>query len=199
MLPGGRDNKQINKFTRRAALLGGGQALLFGVVASRVYYLQVIESDQYKVLADENRISLRLLLPQRGRILDRFGADLATLRQNYGVVLIPERIRDVHQTLNVLSDYIQITEDNRARIAREIRTKRSFMPIIVAESLSWEDFARVNIKSYDLAGVQPIAGETRAYPYGPLLSHLIGYVASVSEDDLAALEDPIGEYHRFKP
>jgi penicillin-binding protein 2 len=190
MLPGGRDNKQINKFTRRAALLGGAQALMFGAVAARIYFLQVVESDQYKVLADENRISLRLILPQRGRILDRFGEDLAMLRQNYGVILIPERTRDAHKTLDVLSGYIQITEENRARILRDIRTKRSFMPIIVAEGLSWEEFARINIKSYDLAGVQPVAGETRAYPYGPLLSHLIGYVASVSEDDLAAIENP---------
>jgi len=190
MLPGGRENKQIRSFTRRAAILGAGQALMFGVIASRVYYLQVVESDQYKVLADENRISLRLLPPQRGRILDRFGEELATLRQNYGVILIPERTRDVKRTLEALSEHVPISEENHKRVLREIRTKRSFMPIIIAEDLSWEDFARINVKSYDLAGVQPVVGETRAYPYGPLLSHLIGYVASVSEDDLAKIENP---------
>jgi len=190
MLPGGRENKQIRNFTRRAAILGAGQALMFGVIASRVYYLQVVESEQYKVLADENRISLRLLPPQRGRILDRFGEELATLRQNYGVILIPERTRDVKRTLEALSEHVPISEENHKRVLREIRTKRSFMPIIIAEDLSWEDFARINVKSYDLAGVQPVVGETRAYPYGPLLSHLIGYVASVSEDDLAKIENP---------
>ena len=190
MLPGGRENKQIRSFTRRAAILGAGQALMFGVIASRVYYLQVVESEQYKVLADENRISLRLLPPQRGRILDRFGEELATLRQNYGVILIPERTRDVKRTLEALSEHVPISEENHKRVLREIRTKRSFMPIIIAEDLSWEDFARINVKSYDLAGVQPVVGETRAYPYGPLLSHLIGYVASVSEDDLAKIENP---------
>ena len=190
MLPGGRENKQIKSFTRRAAILGGGQALMFGVLASRVYYLQVVESEQYKVLADENRISLRLLPPQRGRILDRFGEELATLRQNYGVILIPERTRDVHRTLDALAEYVPVNEENRKRVLREIRIKRSFMPVIVAEDLSWEDFARINVKSYDLAGVQPVVGETRAYPHGALLSHLIGYVASVSEDDLAAIENP---------
>lgn len=190
MLPGGRENKQIRSFTRRAAILGAGQALMFGVIASRVYYLQVIESEQYKVLSDENRISLRLLPPQRGRILDRFGEELATLRQNYGVILIPERTRDVKRTLEALSEHVSISEENHKRVLREIRTKRSFMPIIIADDLSWEGFARINVKSYDLAGVQPVVGETRAYPYGPLLSHLIGYVASVSEDDLAKTENP---------
>ncbi|MDO9460352.1 MAG: penicillin-binding protein 2 [Alphaproteobacteria bacterium] len=193
MLPGGRENKQIKSFTRRAAILGGGQALMFGVLAARIYYLQVVESEQYKVLADENRISLRLLPPQRGRILDRYGEELATLRQNYGVILIPERTKDIGRTLEVLADLVPVTEENHRRILREIRAKRGFMPIIVAEELSWEDFARINVKSYDLAGVQPVVGETRAYPYGSLFSHLIGYVAPVSENDIAAAEnsDPV--------
>lgn len=190
MLPGGRENKQIKSFTRRAAILGGGQALLFGFLASRIYYLQVVESEQYKVMADENRISLRLIPPRRGRILDRYGEELATLRHNYGVILIPERTKDVNRSLDVLAELAPVTAENRGRVLREIRAKRSFMPIIVAEGLSWEEFARVNVKSYDLAGVQPIVGETRAYPYGPLLSHLIGYVAAVSEDDMAASANP---------
>lgn len=190
MLPGGRDNKIIKSFTRRALLLGGGQALMFTLLASRIYYLQVVEAEQYKVLSDENRISLRLLPPRRGRILDRFGEELATQRQNYGVVLIPERTGDVHGTMDILTKIVPHIADNRARILRELKTKRSFTPIVVAEDLSWDEFAGVNVKSYDLAGVQPVVGETRSYVHGPLLSHLIGYVAAVSEDDIAAVENP---------
>lgn len=190
MLPGGRDNKLMKSFSRRAAILGGAQALMFSVLAARIYYLQVVQSEQYKVLADENRISLRLLPPRRGRILDRFGDELANLRQNFGVILVPERTKDVNRALDVLSELIPITAENRDRILRDVRTKRSFIPIIVAEDLSWEQFASVNVKSYDLAGVQPVVGETRAYPYGPLLSHLIGYVAPVSEKDIKDNENP---------
>jgi len=190
MLPGGRDNKIIKSFTRRALLLGGGQALMFTLLASRIYYLQVVEAEQYKVLSDENRISLRLLPPRRGRILDRFGEELATQRQNYGVVLIPERTGDVLETMDILTKIVPHIADNRARILRELKTKRSFTPIVVAEDLSWDEFAGVNVKSYDLAGVQPVVGETRSYVHGPLLSHLIGYVAAVSEDDIAAVENP---------
>ncbi|MEQ1888323.1 MAG: penicillin-binding protein 2 [Alphaproteobacteria bacterium] len=190
MLPGGRDNKQIKSFTRRAALLGGGQAVMFGLLAARIYYLQVMESEQYKVLSDENRISLRLIPPRRGRILDRFGEELATQRQNYGVILIPERTTDIQHTLDMLTQLVPATVDNRARILREVRTKSGFIPIIVAEDLTWEEFARINVNSYDLPGVQPVVGETRAYQHGALFSHLIGYVASVSEEDIAAAENP---------
>ena len=186
----GRENKQIKQLTRRAAILGGGQALLVGVLASRMYYLQVVQSGQYKVLADENRISLRILQPRRGRILDRFGEELASLRRNYGIVLIPERTKDIAHTLEVLGGLVPATVDDRERILNEIRGKRGFLPVVIAENLSWEDFARINLQSYALAGVQPFAGEIRSYPHGPLLSHLIGYVARVSEDDLAAIPDP---------
>ena len=59
--------------TRRAAILAGGQAILLAALAGRMYQLQILDADRYTVLADENRINLRLLAPPRGRILDRFG------------------------------------------------------------------------------------------------------------------------------
>lgn len=190
MLPGGRDNVVVRNFTRRAAILGGGQALLFTALVGRIYYLQVVQSEQYKVLSDQNRISLRLLPPRRGRILDRFGEELATQRQNYGVILIPERTKDIQATLDAITQLLPNVANDRVRILREIKTKRAFTPIMVAEDLNWEEFAGINLKSYDLAGVQPVVGETRSYLHGPLLSHLIGYVAAVSEDDIAATENP---------
>src|SRR3546814_8962186 len=70
-------------FTRRALRLGTSHGALFGLLADRLYYLQVVESDKYALLADENRISMRLLSPRRGRILDRWGTELATNRRNY--------------------------------------------------------------------------------------------------------------------
>lgn len=187
--PDGRENQQLKSLTRRAAILAAGQALFFGVLASRIYYLQVIESSRYQVLADENRVSLRLIPPRRGRILDRFGLELAASRQNFGAVLIPERSTNVAASLDVLSSLITVTPEQRARILKEVRNKRSFMPIIVSEDLSWEEFARLNVNSHDLNGVQPVVGETRAYPHGPLLSHLIGYVAAVSETEIEESEN----------
>ncbi|MEQ9449673.1 MAG: penicillin-binding protein 2, partial [Rhodospirillaceae bacterium] len=94
-----RDLNTHRTFTRRALLLGGAQAALVTGLAARMYYLQVIESEQYKLLADENRINLRLLPPPRGRVLDRTGVELANNQQNYRVVLIAEQADNVAQTL----------------------------------------------------------------------------------------------------
>ena len=97
------DQARLKTFSRRALLLGGGQALLLATLAGRMYYLQVVESDRYTTLAEDNRINLRLLAPPRGRIVDRFGVPLAINQQNYRVVLVREQAGDLPATLDALS------------------------------------------------------------------------------------------------
>ncbi len=182
--------------TRRALLLGGSQLVLFGVLASRMYYLQVTESDQYKMLADENRINLRLLPPPRGRIVDRFGIELANNERNYRVVLIPEQTDDVEMTLARLSDLIEIPDHDRRRILRDAKRLRSFVPISVTENLTWQQFSRINVASPDLPGIQPDVGEKRFYPHSSAFAHVVGYVAPVSEAELT--DDPVLQLPGFR-
>ncbi|MFX8546838.1 hypothetical protein ABTM05_19465, partial [Acinetobacter baumannii] len=82
-----------------------------------------------------------------GRILDRFGVELASNRRNYRALIVPERTDDVRESLERLSAIISIDDSQRARILREIQRKRKFMPVVVAENLAWEDFARINLQS----------------------------------------------------
>lgn len=122
-------------FSRRAMMLAGGQGLLFAGLAARMYYLQVIESNRYRVLADENRISLRLLPPPRGRVLDRRGVPLAVNVQNYRIVIVPEEADDVEQMLGRLDRLVDVPEHDRRRILREVKRRRAFVPVTVRENL----------------------------------------------------------------
>src|SRR5439155_8916549 len=108
-----REKNREKLVTRRAALLAGGQALLGVTLAGRMYQLQISEKDRYTVLADENRINLRLLAPPRGRILDRFGVPLAENRQNYRLVVVPEQASDLEATLTALGGLIEVGEADR--------------------------------------------------------------------------------------
>jgi penicillin-binding protein 2 len=148
-----------------------------------MYQLQVLESSRYKMLADENRISMRLLPPPRGRILDRFGVPLATNKENYRVLLIAERTRDVKQTLDALGRLISIPDHEHRRILREIRERRDFVPVTVQENLDWQNVSRIEVNAPDLPGVVIDVGQSREYPLGSGSAHLLGYVASVSEKD----------------
>jgi len=196
----GKGNKEKAKtFTRRSLMIAGGQAALMSLLAGRLYYLQVIQSDEYSMMADENRMNIRLLAPLRGRIMDRFGEEIASNRQNYQVVLIREQTDSVEKTLEHLSELVPVPESDWARVLKETKRKRGFVPIPVMENLTWEEFARINVHSPELPGIQLEVGQTRYYPYGPLFAHTVGYVGAVSERDLQNLEpDPLLELPGFR-
>ncbi|WP_373089662.1 hypothetical protein [Sneathiella sp.] len=186
-------------FSRRALMMAGSQAALMSVLAGRLYYLQVIHSDEYTTMADENRMNIQLLPPLRGRILDRFGEEIASNRQNYRVVLIPEQTKSVEKTLDALAKYVPAGAIDREQVFKDIKRKRGFVPIPVLDNLTWEEFARINVNSPDLPGIQMDVGATRQYPYANLFAHIVGYVGAVSEKDLQNLEyDPLLELPEFR-
>jgi penicillin-binding protein 2 len=191
-----RETQREKVLTRRAALLGGGQAALGAVLAARLYQLQILEKDRYTVLADENRINLRLLAPSRGRIVDRFGVALADNRHNYRVVVVPEQTGDLEATLSALGSLIEIGDADRRRVLRDARRKHSFVPLVVRANLSWEEMARIEVAVPELAGVAIEQGMIRHYPYGPTAAHVLGYVAAVSEKELTG--DPLLELPDFR-
>lgn len=193
-----RDNDRAKVIGRRALMLGGGKLALLSALVGRMYYLQVMEADKYAVLADENRINLRLLPPPRGRILDRNGVPMAVNRQNYRVLLVSEQTDDLDDTLDALSNIIPINDHDRARIARDAKRHRSFVPVTVRENLSWEDVSRIEINTPDLPGVMIDVGQSRNYPLEGLGAHLLGYVSAVSETDLQNSSDPLLELPGFR-
>jgi len=191
-----REAQRHKGLTRRAAILGTGQAILFAGLAERMYQLQILESDHYLVLADENRINLQLLAPIRARILDRFGAALADNHQNYRLVVIAEQAGDTTATLEAIAGLIEIGEADRARVLRDIRRKHPFVPVVIRNNLSWDEMARIAVAFPELPGVSIEQGVTRFYPFGETAAHAIGYVAAVSEAELGG--DPLLELPDFR-
>ncbi|WP_240655113.1 penicillin-binding protein 2 [Rhodovarius crocodyli] len=176
-------------FTRRAIMYGAVQLGLFGFLASRLYQLQVVEGNRFATLAEENRVSARLIGAPRGRITDRTGALVAGNRLNWRALLVAEQTADVHATLETFSRIIPLTDNERARVDRELRRRRRFVPTIVREFLSWEEMAHIEVNAPDLPGILIDVGTTRQYPEGENLAHMVGYVAPPSDRDLGS--DPI--------
>ncbi|MCW9045236.1 MAG: penicillin-binding protein 2 [Alphaproteobacteria bacterium] len=181
---------------RRSVMLAGGKFVLLSVLVGRMYYLQVLEADRYKTLAEENRISMQILQPTRGIILDRKGIPLAVNEPNYRVVLIPEQSNNVNTTLRFLEQITEITVSDKRRIYREIKRKRRFVPITLRENLTWADVARIEVNSPDLPGILIDVGQSRYYPDGEAVAHLLGYVAPVSERELTG--DPLLQLPGFR-
>ena len=191
-----RENDRMRVFTRRALLLGAGQLGLFGVLAGRLYYLQVVSADEYALLADENRINHRLLPPARGRIFDRHGVTLARNIPTYRVLVVREQTADMRATLDALARLIPLPEESIREVLAEAVRRRRFVPILVREGLNWTEVSRIAIHAPELPGVTLDAGLLRNYPTGPVLAHVLGYVAPVAERELTG--DPLLELPEFR-
>lgn len=183
------------EFSRRSVILGAGGLSVFGVFGARLHHLQVVKGADYRTLSENNQFNFQILVPDRGRIMDRNGKALATNRLDYRVVMIPERVDDVDVTLAQIGRHLTISEAQTARIKRDIKRNRSFTPILIDEHLSWDQFAALNLNLPDLPGVIPQSGQTRQYPKSGEFSHLIGYVgkpsqAALDEDKSALLRQP---------
>ncbi len=141
-----KDKSRYATFTRRSLGVGAGMTAVFAILAGRLYQLQIRDGDQYRAAADDNRISERLVAPPRGRILDRFGMELANNKRNYRVLLVSEQATEgVAEAIDTLAKVIQISDVQKKRILHDIAQNKKFVPVPVAENLSWEEFARIDL------------------------------------------------------
>ena len=175
------DKTRERVFSRRTALMVGGQFALLSILGARMYYLQILQADRYRTLAEENRINLRLLPPPRGYIIDRFGEPMAINVQNYRLVVIPEQAGNINQSLDRLAELIEISDRDRRRVLRDAKRRRAFVPITVRDGLSWSDVSRLEVNATELPGVNIDVGLSRYYPHGAVAAHILGYVSVVSE------------------
>ena len=178
-------------FTRRRIVLGGMQLALGGVLAGRMAWLSVFDSEKYKLLAESNRVNLSLIPPRRGWIVDRFGKPLALNRTVFRVDVIPDRLHDPQATLDYLQAELGFNDDDRDRIERDIDRAAGFQPVQIADKVPWEKYAALSIRAPDLPGVQPSQGFARYYPTGAAVGHLIGYVGAASAEDYKQSKDPL--------
>jgi len=183
-------DESVQMINRRALMLGGAMAAMVAVLGVRMRYLQVDQAEEFKLLAEENRINIRLIPPERGLIYDRNGTLIANNEQNYRVVITRENAGDAVMVLHRLASVIPITPEALDRAIAEVEALRAFVPVTVAERLSWDDFSKVALNAPALPGVMPEVGLSRQYPLHQDFAHVVGYVGPVSEKDLAALESP---------
>lgn len=170
--------------TVRIWALAGIFVMMGLILLSRIFYLQILEGEKYRFLADKNRISVRQTHPSRGFIYDRNGVKLAVNKKTFQAVLIKEDAPDYRQTLANFLKLIPLDEDEMKRIEKEISWKRAFMPIRLKDNLSYEEIARLQLNAPDLVGIQTEEGMVRFYPEGKATAHVVGYVSLLNENDV---------------
>ncbi len=176
-----------NQFPSRRSLflLGGGIA--FAGLTARLAELQIFRAAEFDSKATENRIRLEPAPPHRGTIYDRTGRILAGSKRNFYVTLRREQIRKprtVADVVDQLAKVLQLSDSKKRSILQDAANQPGFIDILVADDLTWEEFAQVNVMAPELEGVNAEVGELRSYPLQGAFYHTIGYVAKANDKDI---------------
>ena len=172
-----------NAFDRRTFTIGTAMGGLGVLLAARMGYIAIAENERYELESESNRVNLSLIPPRRGWLLDRNGAPLASNRADFRVDIIPERTPDPDRTVAVLTDILELDENQSADVLKRIEDSPGFQPVEVASGLKYDQFAAVSVRLPDLPGVVPQRGFSRFYPTGPSVGHLIGYVGPANAEE----------------
>jgi penicillin-binding protein 2 len=180
----------VRRVSRRGLIVAGLQAGFMGLLTLRLRHMQVEQADAFRLLAEENRINVRLIPPRRGRIFDREGRLIAGNEPAYRITVVREDAGDVEAVLRRLARIVPLTEEDIDRVSAEAARSAPFLPVTVADRVSWEDVSRVAVNAPALPGITPEVGQSRVYPRREDFAHVVGYVGPVSERDLARYADP---------
>lgn len=180
--------RETRLFSRRVLFAALIALLALGGLVSRMVYLQVIEHRHFTTLSEGNRVRIEPVAPTRGLIYDRNGVLLAENRPTYQLEITPEQVDDMQGTLQRLSELIDVRPADLERFNRLLKTERRFQPIPLRTDLSAEEVARFSVNRYAFPGVDIKARLSRYYPYGKDTAHVVGYVGSISESELQAVD-----------
>jgi penicillin-binding protein 2 len=176
--------------TRRAMVVGGLQVGVIGMLGWRMQSLQLDQADEFRLLAEENRINIRLIPPARGLIFDIKGQVLATNEPVYRIVITKEDAGDVEAALARLNTIIPMDAETLARAREELDRVSPFVPVTVLDRVTWDDISRVTLNAPALPGIVAEVGLSRVYPRSVDTAHVVGYVGPVSDYDLSQIENP---------
>jgi penicillin-binding protein 2 len=184
------------RFSRRAVLIGAGQAGLFGLLLWRLRQLQILDNSEYQLLSDENRMTVQLVAPARGSIYDRTGRMVAEDKENFRIIVVPAFCKDLKATLASLSRVVHISAAEKDRVIRAARRQSGYFPVLVTEGLTWRQFTLLGVLAPQLPGVRIDRATYRHYVHGSSMAHVIGYVGMA--DKVEVDEDPIMRVPGFR-
>ncbi len=197
MAPGAGLSQRIRKreqdpdIARRARVLLYAAFALFGLLCVRLYWLQVVNYEQYQALSENNRLRLRTVRAPRGPILDRKGRAIAETQGSYDLVCSPVDIRDPEAEVRFLAQIVEFDtdEDEVLEKIREAMTTNPYTSITVARDLRFEQVSVLEFNREGLPGFSVMVEAKRSYPYGSAFAHVLGYVSEVSKEELKASKD----------
>ena len=179
----------IARFRTRVVVSGLAVLVAFGLVASRMVYLQVVRHEDLQAQAESNRTAVLPIVPNRGQILDRHGRIMATNFSAYTLEITPSEVDDLDATIESLSVLLEISPRDKRRFRQLMGESRRFDSLPIRTRLSDEEVARFTVQRYRFPGVDVRARLIRQYPNGEVASHVVGYIGRINQREKERIED----------
>ncbi|AGU47479.1 penicillin-binding protein 2 [Variovorax paradoxus B4] len=179
----------LARFKRRVVVIGLVVLFAFSLLGARLFYLQVVRHEDLAEQAESNRTAIVPVVPNRGLILDRNGIVLASNYSAYTLEITPSKVGDVEETIESLTQVLEVSPRDRRRFKRLREDSRSFDSIPIRTRLSDEEVARFAAQRYRFPGVEIKARLFRNYPHAELASHVLGYIGRINQREKTAMED----------
>ncbi|WP_321794112.1 penicillin-binding protein 2 [Caballeronia sp. J97] len=182
--------QQLSKFRLRVAAAGLFVFVCFGLIGLRFLYLQVWHFSKYSLQANENRISVAPIVPNRGIITDRNGIVLAKNYSAYTLEITRSKINGtLDETIDELSQVIPIDARDRRRFKKLLEDSKNFESLPIRTRLTDEEVAKFTAQRFRFPGVEVRARLFRQYPLGTTAAHVIGYIGRISQRDQERIDD----------
>lgn len=180
--------RELYRFQVRVGVAGMVVLAAFAALMARFVYLQVVQHNYYHIKAEDNRISIVPIAPNRGNIVDRGGMVLARSYSAYTLEISPRQVPDVEATINELATVIEVRASDRNRFRRMLVEAKGADSLPIKTRLSDEEVARFAANRYRFPGVDIKARLFRQYPHGEIASHILGYIGRINDRDIERIE-----------
>lgn len=183
-----RDDGELDYYRRRAMYSSVVLIVFFAVLIARLWYLQIQQGDEYRKLAENNRVRYLEVAAPRGNILDRRGREIVTNRPSFNVVWIREDNRLDDELIKEMARILEVdVSDLLARVRKMAGTPGHF-PVRLAEDIDWDKVAYIENNRMELPGIRIEVVPLRVYHYGNVASHVIGYLGEINKKELSRAE-----------
>lgn len=180
---------ELSRFRARLLFAAALVLVCFALVAARLVYLQVLQHEELSARAENNRIAVLPIPPNRGLILDRNGIVVARNYAAYTLEITPSKVDDLDATIDALAELVDISPADRRRFRRLMEETKGLDSLPVRTRLSDEEVARFAAQRYRFPGVDVKARLFRHYPLGDVGSHVVGYIGRINQAEKKAMED----------
>ncbi len=181
--------QELSRFNTRLLAAAAFVLFGFGLLGARLVHLQIVKHEELATQAENNRIAVVPIVPNRGLIVDRNGVVLANNYSAYTLEITPSKAGELEPLIDRLAEVVDIQTRDRKRLKRLLEESKSFESLPIRTKLTDEEVARFTAQRFRFPGVDIKARLFRNYPLGEVGSHLLGYIGRINQAEKEAIEE----------